>query len=91
MGGGSGGGLPSRFSRIHEPRVTGDVRFGAEVTVIERDLIGVVGGDQVVEGVQDADRHRRVDDLPVQRGAGLYPEGQVVRRGGGQQASAASD
>ena len=33
FGGGEGGGLPSRFSRIHEPRVTGDVRFGAEVTV----------------------------------------------------------
>jgi len=32
FGGGSGGGLPSRFSRIHAPRVTGDVRFATEVT-----------------------------------------------------------
>ncbi|MNC84951.1 hypothetical protein D3C83_05200 [compost metagenome] len=31
-GGGSGGGLPSRFCRIHVPRMTGEVRFGFEVT-----------------------------------------------------------
>ena len=31
-GGGSGAGVPSRFSRIHLPRITGDVRFGLEVT-----------------------------------------------------------
>ena len=31
-GGGSGGGLPSRFCRIHVPRITGEVRFGFEVT-----------------------------------------------------------
>ena len=32
-GGGCGGGAPSRFSRIHLPRTTGDVRFAADVSV----------------------------------------------------------
>jgi hypothetical protein len=31
--GGGGGGVPSKFARIHWPRLTGDVRFGADVTV----------------------------------------------------------
>src|SRR3954467_302700 len=31
--GGDGGGAPSRFSRIHFPRTTGDVRSGYDVTV----------------------------------------------------------
>ena len=33
FGGGAGGGVPSRFSRIHLPRTTGDVRSGYDVTV----------------------------------------------------------
>ena len=33
FGGGDGGGVPSRFSRIHLPRTTGDVRSGYDVTV----------------------------------------------------------
>ena len=33
FGGGDGGGLPKRFSNIHAPRVTGDVRLGEEVTM----------------------------------------------------------
>jgi hypothetical protein len=33
FGGGWGGGLPRMFSRSHAPRVTGDVRFVAEVSV----------------------------------------------------------
>ena len=32
-GGGTGGGLPSIFSRIHLPRDTGDVRVATDVTV----------------------------------------------------------
>ena len=32
-GGGDGTGAPSRFSRIHLPRFTGDVRLPTEVTV----------------------------------------------------------
>ena len=33
FGSGGGGGVPSRFSRIHLPRTTGDVRSGYDVTV----------------------------------------------------------
>ena len=33
FGGGGGGGVPRRFSRIHLPRSTGDVRFAYDVTV----------------------------------------------------------
>ena len=33
FGGGGGGGVPRRFSRIHLPRTTGDVRSGYDVTV----------------------------------------------------------
>ena len=45
FGGGSGAGLPKRFSRIHEPRVTGDVRFGDDVTVWSfSNLYGCFGG-----------------------------------------------
>ena len=33
FGGGGGGGVPRRFSRIHLPRTTGEVRSGYEVTV----------------------------------------------------------
>ena len=33
FGGGGGGGAPRMFSRIHFPRITGDVRFGYAVTV----------------------------------------------------------
>ena len=33
FGGGSGGGRPSMLSRIHLPRVTGDVRVDTEVIV----------------------------------------------------------
>ncbi len=32
LGGGRGGGLPSRFSRIHLPRCTGEVRLALDVT-----------------------------------------------------------
>src|SRR4029453_12337267 len=32
-GGGGGGGVPTMFSRIHLPRMTGEVRVGLEVTV----------------------------------------------------------
>ena len=32
-GGGGGGGVPNRFSSIHFPRFTGEVRVGLEVTV----------------------------------------------------------
>ena len=32
FGGGNGGGLPSRFSKIHLPRCTGEVRLALEVT-----------------------------------------------------------
>ena len=33
LSGGGGAGVPSTFSRIHWPRFTGEVRFGADVTV----------------------------------------------------------
>ena len=33
LAGGSGGGVPSRLSRIHLPRSTGDVRMACEVRV----------------------------------------------------------
>ena len=33
FGGGGGGGVPRRFSRIHLPRITGEVRVAYEVTV----------------------------------------------------------
>ena len=33
VSGGGGAGVPSTFSSIHWPRFTGEVRFGAEVTV----------------------------------------------------------
>src|SRR5690606_6474019 len=33
LGGGGGGGVASRLSRIHLPRLTGEVRVGFEVTV----------------------------------------------------------
>src|SRR5580698_7672101 len=32
FGGGVGAGVPSRFSKTHLPRATGDVRFATEVT-----------------------------------------------------------
>src|SRR5262252_4637576 len=32
FGGGVGGGVPNRFSRIHFPLITGDVRFALDVT-----------------------------------------------------------